>query len=46
MTNGDPSIDHELFQDVQNTQDTTPPFESPNNTTSSIDNLTRKNKLV
>lgn len=46
VTNGDPSMDHELFHDVQNTQDITPPFESSNNIIPSLDNLTRKNKLV
>jgi len=37
VANGDPVIDHELFQDI------TPPLVLPENATMSIDNLIRKN---
>lgn len=44
VTNGDPEINHELFSDIveHNTQNVTQPFESADNTNSSIKNLTGK----
>lgn len=45
VTNGDTAIFHKLFpeEDEQNMKDITPPFESQNNLTSPLENLTRNN---
>lgn len=45
VTNGETTVNHELFSDrtVQKMENVTPPFESANNSTLPIDNLTCKN---
>lgn len=44
IPNGDPVIENELFSDVieQSKEDISPVIESPDDTTSSVDNLSRK----